>query len=253
MNFATDAGRGPAVLFLHGMPSPAAGLAPFWRALLAGHRVLVPELPGYGRSASPEGGYDFAKVNELIEAELGSRGVRELHGVVAFSGGAYRALLLALDGKTPVGRLALLGGSAGPEASERPLFAQFAALVRAGPIGPQLVGLCRERLLSPAFRQAHPERVAEVDGWLHAPARELLAEELDAYARAPDLLPRLGALKQPILARVGAQDAACPPAKSEAIARAARQTLVQVVPEVGHALELEDAQGTAGALEQFFA
>ncbi len=252
MNFVADSGRGPAILFLHGVPSPAAGLAPLGRPLLARHRVLVPELPGYGKSSPVAGIYDFGRVNELVLSDLAARGIRELAGVVGFSGGAYRALLLALDGRLPIGRLALLAGTAGPAEDERPLFAQFAAMVGAGPIGPELSNLCRERMLSPGFRQAQPDRAAEIDGWLHASAREVLAAELAAFAQAPDLLPRLGALDTPILARVGEADVSCPPSKSQAIARAARHATVQVVPGAGHALEIEDATGTAAALDGFF-
>jgi pimeloyl-ACP methyl ester carboxylesterase len=67
----------------------------------------------------------------------------------------------------------------------------------------------------------------------------VVAEEL---SRAADLLPRLGALRMPILARVGELDAACPPAKTHAIARVATQTAVQIVPGAGHTLLLEDAR-----------
>lgn len=251
MNFILDSGAGPAVLFLHGMPSPAAGLEPFWKPLLHRHRVLAPELPGYGKSPPLDGPYDFARVNALLTEALAARGVRDLAGVVDFSGGAYRALLLALDGRIPVGRLALLAGMAGPEEAERPVYAQFASMIAAGPLGPDLVNLTRERMLSPGFRQGHPERVAEIDGWMRATTPAVLAAEMQAYARASNVLGRLRALEIPILARVGELDAACPPAKSEAIARDAKHTQLQVVPGAGHALPIEDPEGTGRAIERF--
>ncbi len=253
MNFIVDAGRGPNVLFLHGMPSPAAGLEPFWKPLLGGHRVLVPELPGYGKSPPVDGPYDFARVNALLMDALTARGVRDLAGVVGFSGGSYRALLLALKGLIPVGRVALLAGMAGPEEAERPVYAQFAVMIAAGPLGADFVNLTRERMLSPGFRQDNPGRVPEIDGWMRATTPAVLAAEMEAYARAPNVLGRLGALDVPLLARVGELDAACPPPKSEAIARAAKRAQLQVVPGVGHALPLEDAEGTAAAVARFLA
>ncbi len=253
MNFVVDSGSGPALLFLHGMPSQASGLEPLWRPLLARHRVLAPELPGYGKSPAVGAPYDVRRVNDLLEAELAARGVRELAGVVGFSLGAYRAFLLALDGKLPVGRIASLAGVARFDPEERPLLRQFAAIARSGPVAPALVAPNRERMLSPGFRERHPERAGEVDAWLGAAPSEVLADELEAAAASDDLLPRLASLRQPVLARVGEHDAACPRAKSEAIARAARQATLQVVPGAGHALEIEDPEGTAAALERFFA
>jgi pimeloyl-ACP methyl ester carboxylesterase len=47
-----EAGSGPPVLFLHGIDGPAAD--PLIEALSAAHRIIMPQIPGFGRSAVPE-------------------------------------------------------------------------------------------------------------------------------------------------------------------------------------------------------
>jgi 3-oxoadipate enol-lactonase len=168
VHFAIDEGSGTAILFLPGLQMMAGAFAPMCERLIRRRRVLVPEMPGYGASPAMAGLYDFGAVNDILEADLSARGVRELAGVVGFSAGAYRALLLALDGRTPIERLAILGGTAGPSPEERATFAQMAERYRPEPIGPDLVAMVKEWGLSPAFRTHHPKRATEIDAWLAA-------------------------------------------------------------------------------------
>ena len=52
--FYTEAGSGPVVVLLHGGGPGASGLSNYSRnidALAASFRVIVPDMPGYGRSS----------------------------------------------------------------------------------------------------------------------------------------------------------------------------------------------------------
>src|SRR5438876_772331 len=68
-------GAGPEVVLLHGAPSSPDDFAPLVEALEASHRVLVPHLPGYGRTPSDPGAYSLDSVVALLERGLESRGV----------------------------------------------------------------------------------------------------------------------------------------------------------------------------------
>jgi pimeloyl-ACP methyl ester carboxylesterase len=75
-----DAGTGPPVLLLHGFPDSLAlwrGVTP--RLVAAGHRVIVPDLRGFGASHAPEGRrhYTMDAVLGDILALLERLGVRE--------------------------------------------------------------------------------------------------------------------------------------------------------------------------------
>jgi 3-oxoadipate enol-lactonase len=246
-----DAGRGPVVLCLHGSPSPASDFAPLVDALRATHRVLVPDLPGYRGAPAPDHGDLLQAGQRELEEELAARGVRELC-VVGFSLGAYRAFHLALRTGLQVRGLVALGGFAGLAPAEREGLAQLAGLVRQS-VGDldALRAVLPERMLSAAFRAAHPEVARQVMGWLDLLSPESLARELEGAASAEDLRPALGGLRIPVLARVGELDVAMPPAKSQEIGAGAPGARVQVVPGAGHALLDEDRAATVVAVVEW--
>jgi pimeloyl-ACP methyl ester carboxylesterase len=91
----TEAGSGPPLLLLHGWPQHAWA----WRKLiplLAGDfRLLMPDLRGFGRSATPAGGYDPSTFAEDAVALLDALGLDEV-GVVGHDWGGFTAYLLGL-------------------------------------------------------------------------------------------------------------------------------------------------------------
>src|SRR5690349_21064840 len=101
------------VLLIHGQMIDGAVWDPLVRRLSVKRRVLVPDLPGHGRTplARP---WTFEGVREALEAELLSRGARELD-VGGYSLGAYHALALALAGHVHVRKLWLAGPVAGAD------------------------------------------------------------------------------------------------------------------------------------------
>lgn len=201
--YVFDEGSGPAVLLLHGMPCPPEHLLPLAEVLAGHHRVLLPHLPGYGRSPALPGRYSFARACERIEQDIAARGIAEL-ALVGFSGGSYRAFDLALRGNIRVTALVGLASMAGIDDELRPQYRAFADL-------PNDAGTRRmvaSRMLSPRVSASRPEAVREVEGWLDAAPREVIHEELLAMADAEDLRPRLERLRLPTTLRVGELDAA---------------------------------------------
>jgi 3-oxoadipate enol-lactonase len=242
-----ETGKGPAVLLLHGCPATTRGFAPIAERLSRSKRVVVPELPGYGASPPLDGLYSLARVEERLEAELLARGIREVE-VVGHSAGAYRAFALALSGRVRVHRIVSLSGIAGYGDDVRAAFRHFATMVRDGV---DLRPGWRARMTGPRFDEADPSDVADVMAWTTAAPTAVLAAELDAFAEAPDLRPRLRDLAIPILARVGDADQAAPvPFSREIVDHAANATL-QIVQGCGHAIFYEDREGTREAVASF--
>lgn len=118
------------VLLLHGQLIDGEVWGPLLPRLAAERPLLVPDLPGYGRSP-PLAPWTFDCVREAVEAELSRRGVTALD-VVGYSLGTYHALALALAGRVRVGRLHLLGTFAGADAEVRSAFRGYAAIARQG-------------------------------------------------------------------------------------------------------------------------
>jgi 2-hydroxy-6-oxonona-2,4-dienedioate hydrolase/4,5:9,10-diseco-3-hydroxy-5,9,17-trioxoandrosta-1(10),2-diene-4-oate hydrolase len=110
--FVAETGSGPAVVMLHGGGPGASGVSNYSRNIdaLAQHfRVIVPDMPGYGRSVKGVDQADpFGYLADTIRGLLDELGVDIAHLIGNSSGGAA-ALRLALDTPHRVGRLVLMG------------------------------------------------------------------------------------------------------------------------------------------------
>jgi len=110
--FVTEAGDGPAVVLLHGGGPGATGASNYGRNIdtLAEHfRVIVPDMPGYGRSSKELDFSDpFGDLATAIRGLLDELGIDTAH-LVGNSYGGAAALRLALDRPDKVGKLVLMG------------------------------------------------------------------------------------------------------------------------------------------------
>ena len=110
--FVAEAGTGPPVVLLHGGGPGASGVSNYARNIepLAQHfRVIVPDMPGYGRSAKGVDGSDpFGYLADHIRGMLDALGIDRAH-LVGNSYGGSCALRLALDTPHRVDKLVLMG------------------------------------------------------------------------------------------------------------------------------------------------
>ena len=110
--FVTEAGSGPAVVLLHGGGPGASGVTNYSRnidALARRYRVLVPDMPGYGRSSKGIDKSDpFGCLADAMRGMLDELSISTAH-LVGNSYGGAAALRLALDTPGRVGKLVLMG------------------------------------------------------------------------------------------------------------------------------------------------
>lgn len=110
--FVAETGEGAPVLLLHGGGPGASGVANYTRniaELAKEYRVVVPDLPGYGRSSKGVDGADpFGYLADHIRGLLDQLGIDKAHMVGNSYGGAC-ALRLALDTPDRVDRMVLMG------------------------------------------------------------------------------------------------------------------------------------------------
>ncbi len=113
-----EAGSGPAVVLLHGGGPGATAWSNYSRniaAFAAGHRVLMPDLPQFGKSDSPVLTEDRPLANaRILTAFFDAVGI-ERASLVGNSMGGATALELAIHYPERVDKLVLMGsGGAGP-------------------------------------------------------------------------------------------------------------------------------------------
>lgn len=110
--FLTEAGEGPAVVLLHGGGAGASGASNYSRnidALARRFRVIVPDMPGYGRSTKGIDQDDpFGDLATSVRGLLDELGLDKAH-LVGNSYGGAAALRLALDRPDKVDKLVLMG------------------------------------------------------------------------------------------------------------------------------------------------
>ncbi|SHU25237.1 alpha/beta fold hydrolase [Mycolicibacterium phocaicum] len=110
--YVAEAGAGPAVMLLHGGGPGASGVSNYSRnidALAKRYRVLVPDMPGYGRSSKGIDKSDpFGCLADAMRGLLDELSISTAH-LVGNSYGGAAALRLALDTPGRVGKLVLMG------------------------------------------------------------------------------------------------------------------------------------------------
>ena len=110
--FFSEAGTGQAVVMLHGGGPGASGVSNYSRnidALAAHYRVIVPDMPGYGKSAKGVDQDDpFGYLADMMRGMLDELGIGTAH-LVGNSYGGAAALRLALDTPHRIGKLILMG------------------------------------------------------------------------------------------------------------------------------------------------
>jgi pimeloyl-ACP methyl ester carboxylesterase len=101
------AGRGPAVILLHGFGETSYMWRPLMVQLAARHTVIAPDLRGAGGSAKPAGGYDKKTLAQDVHALAQSLGERKVT-VVGHDIGLMVAYAYAAQYPADVDRIALM-------------------------------------------------------------------------------------------------------------------------------------------------
>ncbi len=244
-----EAGEGaPPVLFVHGYPLDRA----LWAAQLEGlhrHRLLAPDLRGFGDSATSnppalsidQHADDLA--NFLDRLEIG-RAV-----VVGLSMGGYVALAMAERHRDRLAGLVLVDTRAGADdaAGRAGRDATIATINGGG--GRDVVRGLAPRL----FTADTPASVRDpVVARMEAIPPEGLVAALGAMRDRPDrsdLLPTLAGL--PTLVLVGSDDRITPPAEARAMAGAIPGAELVVVEGAGHLTPVERPEAVNDALQRF--
>jgi 4,5:9,10-diseco-3-hydroxy-5,9,17-trioxoandrosta-1(10),2-diene-4-oate hydrolase len=108
----TDCGTGDPVVLLHGGGPGASGMSNYARnvdALAQWFRVIVPDLPGYGRSSKNLDQSDpFGDLAAAVGGLLDALGIDRAH-LVGNSYGGAAALRLAVERPDRIGRMVLMG------------------------------------------------------------------------------------------------------------------------------------------------
>jgi 3-oxoadipate enol-lactonase len=241
---------------LQGLNAPAAAWAVQLAHFSRTHRCIAPDPRGIGKSDAPPGPYSTAQLADDVKRILDACSIDRAH-VVGLSLGGAVAQELALAHPSRVRSVALLATFARQAPRSRALMEAWRTLY---PLAAQSVSLREawekqayawlftdaywrnEPAVRAALRFAAAQPLQPVDGFLG---------QIDA-ALAHDAVARLPSLRVPALIVHGALDQLAPPAGAEEMARIIPGAQLLVLPDVGHAVNLEGQRAVNAALRSFW-
>lgn len=235
-----DVGSGPAVVLVHGHPIDHTMWRPQVELLAARHRVIVPELRGYGKTPLPAGKRvtlldDFAEDLLLLTRLLGvehfilaglSLGGQITLETFRQAPERIRALVLAdtfasLD--TPEAKQVRLDTA---DRFDREGFGNFATE-------------SLHKMMTPANAQAFPAVAEHIMRMCNESNPAGAAAALRGRTQRRDYLPLLGQIAVPTLIVVGRLDAFTPVHLSEEMHRGISGSRLEIIEHSGHMSNLE--------------
>jgi len=238
-----EAGAGPAVVFIHGSGPGANAYSNFslnyTTIAAAGHRVVLPDLIGFGRSSKPVG-IDYTLdlfVTTLIES-LDELDIQECVLIGNSLGGAV-ALKIAMERPDRVRKLVLMAPG-GIESREDYFRMPGIQKMVSGFVGEGFDRAGLRRLLElltfdPRF--VTDELVEQRLAILQTQPKDVLAR-----MKIPDLSPELGRVRCPVLGFWGIEDQFCPASGYEKILRSVPDSRFIMYSRCGHWAMIERSE-----------
>lgn len=248
-----SAGDGPAVVLLHAFPYDRAMWAPQVRGLSDEYRVITPDLPGFGGTPAPPGGWTVDAAADAVADTLDSLGLADPVVLAGLSMGGYVALAFARRHPRRLRGLILADTRAEPDSKD----------ARAGRA--KTAELAKENGAAAVFEDALPKQLCEVTRTgrpgVVAEARAIAGRQsvegvvaaLVALRDRPDARPGLRDIRLPTLVLVGEHDAITPLAAAEELVRGIAGARLEVLPAAGHLSNLETPDVFTGAVRAFLA
>ncbi len=248
-----DVGVGdPPVVLLHAFPLHSDMWAPQVACLAANHRVIVPDLKGFGKSSAPDDAESYS-MGDYVRQVLGLVQVLRLERIVlgGLSMGGYVAFSLIPRLLDLLAGLVLADTRAGrdtPEVFQRRTDQQE-QVRREGTEA--LVETLLGGLLAPDTLENRPQLVEQVRRIMVSNPPAGFVGGLQAMKGRPDSLPTLVGIKVPTLVLVGAHDLPSPPDVVRVWQERIPGSELVVIPNAGHLSNMEDPDTFNAALVDF--
>jgi pimeloyl-ACP methyl ester carboxylesterase len=261
--FYLEAGEGPPVLLLHGLGATNASFLPTLWDLARDHRVLAPDLPGFGDTDKPIRRYDSRFFARWARAFMDAAGVQRAD-VVGNSMGGRVAIELGLEAPERVDRLVLLAPSSA--FIRRRQFVRIVRLLRPElafvrlPMRHRSVVWGIKRLFSRPERLPDPWYLAAADEFLRVFARArariaFFSAARQIYLEEPfgdvGFWERLPSLRVPSLFVWGERDRLVPSKFARHVERALPAATSVILEDCGHVPQYELPDRTHGLIREF--
>src|SRR5258708_21615887 len=210
---AAQSGQGPALFLFHSLLSDRASFDAVAPKMSPSFRLIVPELPGCGKSKAVSGGLTEV-ADRMAEAVKDGAGGETI--VLGNGYGGFVALQMAIRHPDIATKLILADCGAAFSEEGRQAFRNMAAASQARGLS-VITDVAMRRLFAPEFQAGHPDLMHDRREAFLRTDPEVFHAACDALA-ALDLRPELSKFEVPLLLLVGEHDEATPPQMSRELA-----------------------------------
>ncbi len=244
---AAVSGEGRPLFLFHSLLADRASFDRITPRLARSHRVIVPELPGFGGSKAVEGG--LAAVADRM-ADAVRDAARDEEPIVLGNGyGGFVALQMAIRHPGIAAKLVLADCGAAFSESGREAFRNMAAAAKARGIA-AITDVAMRRLFAPQFQEAHPELMRDRrEAFLKTDPHVL--QSACAQLAELDLRDELAGVAIPVLVVVGEHDEATPPPMSRELAALLPDAQLKIISGCAHVPQLQSPEVFLGAIGDF--
>jgi 3-oxoadipate enol-lactonase len=240
-------GKAPALFLFHSLLSDRASFDLIVPQLSQSHRVIVPELPGFGGSKVVAGGL-AAAADRMAEAVREAAGGDE--AIVLGNGyGGFVALQMAIRHPAIATKLVLADCGAAFSEAGREAFRNMAAASKAKGLA-AITDVAMRRLFAPEFQAAHPDLMRDRREAFLKTDPDVLQAACAQLAEL-DLRPELSKVNMPVLVLVGEHDEATPPPMSHELAALLPNARLKVLAGCAHVPQLQAPEAFLEAIGDF--
>jgi 3-oxoadipate enol-lactonase len=248
-----EEGSGRPLLLIHGFPLSKAIWEPQFDGLAGAARLLAPDLRGHGNSEATPGPYSMDMLADDCLVLLDSLGVKQPAVVCGLSMGGYAALAFARKYPSRLAGLILAATRAGADSAEgKTNREKMATRVREDGIQSVVLSML-PKMLAPKTYETNPALVERVKDIMEETSPQGMIAALLGMRDRPDATQSLGRIEVPVLILHGADDQLIPAAEAESMHSAVRGSRLEILPEAGHLLNMEQPELFNQAVRNFLA
>ena len=246
----TDLGAGPPIVLIHGYPFNRSLWTEQAELLRSKHRVVAPDLRGFGESDSSEGPATMSRMADDVASLMDALEI-ERAVIGGLSMGGYVALAFARMFPARVSAMVLADtrAQADTEEGKQTRSQQAEKALSEGMAG--IADAMLPKLLTPETVSKRPELVKRVRDMMLKTKPEGAAAALLGMAERDDQTEFISSIQVPALIIVGREDAITPVADSEKMQSRIAGSRLVVIENAGHVSNLEQTEQFNDALLGF--
>jgi 3-oxoadipate enol-lactonase len=244
---AAQSGKGPPLFLLHSLLSDRASFDAIAPQLSQSFRVIVPELPGFGKSNPVEGG--LAEVADRMAEAVKDAAGGEAAIVLGNGYGGFVALQMAIRHPALATKYILADCGAAFSEPGRDAFRNMAAASKAKGLA-AITDVAMRRLFAPEFQDRHPDLMRDRREAFLKTDPQVFRAACGALAEL-DLRPELHKVTVPVLVLVGEHDEATPPPMSHELAAGLPNARLEIIAGCAHVPQLQAPEVFLEAIDAF--